>query len=262
MGSSKEVGGQLSVEAEYFWKFTAGAYDFNTILNTPLNFPIQFRKARIDGAMARATVNDVHGFSAFMVLGHTRSRLFSPEIGGINFGGGYASVARPDHDQGFEQTTNLQYEFPKKRMRGLWLGLTWRHDSGLVAVSVFDYPTALALSGDEQQQIGLYCGATFAAAGAPLRSCNSSAFGATRIHIVPAGTYNADNNPSRIAPRNLLDVALGSDAVWKKEHYSLGAKLTVVNLADKIALYNFLSSFSGTHFVTPRSVQGEVTFPF
>jgi hypothetical protein len=87
-------------------------------------------------------------------------------------------------------------------------------------------------------------------------------FGATRIHIAPAGTYNADTKPSRIAPRNLFDLALGSDAVWKKEHYSLGAKLTVVNLADKIALYNFLSSFSGTHFVTPRSVQGEVTFHF
>ena len=113
----------------------------------------------------RATLNNVHGFSAFAVLGHSRSRLFSPEIGGINFGAEYAPVARPDHDQGFEQTTNLQYQFQQRDLRGLWLGMTWRYDSGLVVVSVPDYATALTLTGDEQQQIGLYCGAVFATVG-------------------------------------------------------------------------------------------------
>lgn len=100
------------------------AYDFNTILNTPLNFPIQFRKSKIDGALVRATLNNLHGLSAFSVLGHSRSRLFSPETGGINFGTAYAPVARPDHDQGFEQTTDLQYQFAQKAMHGFWLGLT------------------------------------------------------------------------------------------------------------------------------------------
>jgi hypothetical protein len=65
------------------------------------------------------------------------------------------------------------------------------------------------------------------------------------------GTYNPDTNPSRIRPRNLVDVSLGADSIWRKDRYSLGAKLTVVNLMDKVALYNVLSSFSGTHFVTP-----------
>ncbi|MGZ4789849.1 MAG: TonB-dependent receptor domain-containing protein, partial [Terriglobales bacterium] len=85
VGVEQQLGRRFSVQAEYFWKFTHGAYDFNTILNTPLNFPIQFRKAKIDGALVRATLNNVHGFSAFLVIGHSRSRLFSPEIG-INFG--------------------------------------------------------------------------------------------------------------------------------------------------------------------------------
>ncbi len=262
VGFEQQFGSKLSVQAEYFWKFTRGAYDFNTILNTPLNFPIQFQKSKIDGALVRVTLNNVHGFSAFTVLGHSRSRLFSPEIGGINFGAAYASVARPDHDQGFEQTTNLQYQFPQREFRGLWLGLTWRFDSGLVVVSVPDYATALTLTGDEQQEIGLYCASVFATVDQPLRTCGSPHNGATLIHIVPAGTYNADTNPSRITPRNLFDIALGSDNIWKKEHYSMGAKLTVVNLTNKAALYNFLSSFSGTHFVTPRILQAEVTFHF
>jgi len=262
VGLEQQAGSKFNIQAEYFWKYTSGAYDFNTILNTPLNFPIQFRKSKIDGAMVRATLNNVHGFSAFTVLGHTRSRLFSPEIGGINFGTAYAPVARPDHDQAFEQTTNLQYQFSPRALRGLWLGLTWRFDSGLVVVSVPDYASALALTGDEQQQIGLYCGDVFATVAQPLRTCAAPNYGATLIHIVAPGTYNPDTNPSRIRPRNLFDLALGADNLWRHDDFSLGTKVTVVNLFDKVALYNFLSSFSGTHFVTPRTVQGELTFRF
>ena len=262
VGFEQQFGSKFSIQAEYFWKFTRGAYDFNTILNTPLNFPIQFRKSKIDGALVRVTLNNVHGFSAFTVLGHSRSRLFSPEIGGINFGAAYAPVARPDHDQGFEQTANLQYQFSQREFRGLWLGLTWRFDSGLVVVSVPDYATALTLTGDEQQEIGLYCGNVVATVDRPLRACGSPHYGATLIHIVPPGTYNADTNPSRITPHNLFDIAMGADSLWKKDSYSLGGKITVVNLMNKVALYNFLSSFSGTHFVTPRTLQAEVTFHF
>lgn len=262
VGIEQQFGSKFSVQAEYFWKFTHGAYDFNTILNTPLNFPIQFRKSKIDGALVRATLNNVHGFSVFTVLGHSRSRLFSPEIGGINFGTAYESVARPDHDQGFEQTANLQYQFPERHMHALWFGLTWRFDSGLVVVNVPDYATALTLTGDQQQEIGLYCGTVFATVNDPLRSCSSSRYGSTLIHIVAPGTYNADTNPSRIKARNLFDTAVGSDSLWKRDRYSLSGKLTVVNVMNETALYNFLSSFSGTHFVTPRNIQGELTLQF
>jgi len=261
-GIEQQIGRKFSVQAEYFWKFTSGAYDFNTILNTPLNFPIQFRESKIDGALVRATLSNVHGFSAFSVLGHSRSRLFSPEIGGINFGAAYAPVARPDHDQGFEQTTNVQYQFSQKDWRGLWAGLTWRFDSGLVVVSVPDYATALTLTGDEQQEMGLYCGSVFASVDEPLRACASANFGATLIRIVPTGTYNPDTNPSRIRARNLFDVVLGTDSLWKKDRYSLSGKITIVNLMNKVALYNFLSSFSGTHFVTPRTIQAEIALHF
>jgi hypothetical protein len=140
--------------------------------------------------------------------------------------------------------------------------LTWRFDSGLVVVSVPDYATALTLTGDEQHAIGLYCRGVFATVAQPLQTCDSSHRGATLIHIVADGTYNPDTNPSRIRPRNLFDIAMGSDNLWKRDRYSLGAKMTVVNLANKVALYNFLSSFSGTHLVTPRTLEGEITFHF
>jgi Carboxypeptidase regulatory-like domain len=259
VGLAQAIGKKLTIDAEYFWKFTNGAFDFNVILDTPLNFPVQFAKAKIDGAMAKVSLANIHGLSAFSVMGHTRSRLFSPEVGGINFGTQYAPVARPDHDQAFQQTTFVRYQ---PTLRAPWVGFTWRFDSGLVAVSVPDYATALTLSGDEQAQMGLYCGSVFATVNVPLRSCASPTFGATRVHIVPVGTYDPDRNPSRITPRNLFDVAAGFDDIWHREHYHLDGKITVTNLADKVAVYNFLSSFSGTHFVTPRSVQAELRLRF
>jgi hypothetical protein len=259
VGLAQAIGKKITIDAEYFWKFTNGAFDFNVILDTSLNFPVQFAKAKIDGAMARVNLASTHGFSAFSVMGHTRSRLFSPEVGGINFGTQYAPVARPDHDQAFQQTTFVRYQ---PTLRAPWVGFTWRFDSGLVAVSVPAYATALALSGDEQAQMGLYCGPVFATIDAPLRSCASLTQGATRVHIVPNGTYNPDRNPSRITPRNLFDVAAGFDDIWHREHYHLDGKITVTNLMDKVALYNFLSSFSGTHFITPRSVQAQLSLRF
>jgi hypothetical protein len=35
-----------------------------------------------------------------------------------------------------------------------------------------------------------------------------------------------------------------------------------MNLTNKVALYNFLSTFSGTHFVAPRTWQVEVKWTF
>ena len=259
VGLAQALGKRISLDGEYFWKFTQGAFDFNVILNTPLNFPIQFAQSKIDGAMARVTLAPVHGFSAFTILGHTRSRLFSPEVGGINFGTEYAPVARPDHDQGFQQTTFLRYQ---PTARAPWLGFTWRFDSGLVAVSVPDYATALTLTGDEQAQMGLYCGPVLATVDAPLRSCASPNAGATRVHIVPNGAYDPDRNPSRIVSRNLFDMSAGFDDIWHAEPYHLDAKITATNLTNQVALYNFLSSFSGTHFVTPRAIQAELKLRF
>src|ERR1700721_1679074 len=61
-----------------------------------------------------------------------------------------------------------------------------------------------------------------------------------------AGTENNDHNPPRIASRNLFDMAAVSG-----DKYKWSARLTVVNLTNKEALYNFLSTFSGTHYVSP-----------
>jgi hypothetical protein len=40
------------------------------------------------------------------------------------------------------------------------------------------------------------------------------------------------------------------------------ARFTVTNVTNKVALYNFLSTFSGTHFVSPRAYEFSIGFDF
>jgi hypothetical protein len=42
----------------------------------------------------------------------------------------------------------------------------------------------------------------------------------------------------------------------------LKVRFSVINATNKEALYNFLSTFSGTHFVTPRAYQLQVGVTF
>ena len=80
---------------------------------------------------------------------------------------------------------------------------------------------------------------------------------------IPApGTENDDHNPPRVAPRNLFDLSVGQDNLFKGDKRKWSLRFTVVNLANKEALYNFLSTFSGTHYVTPRTFTAELGFHF
>jgi hypothetical protein len=136
-----------------------------------------------------------------------------------------------------------------------YIGFTWRYDSGAVAGAVTDYATALTFTPDQQQQIGLFCGNTFATLTNPITACNSPNRGALRVRIPADGTENDDTNPPRIASRHLFDLSVGTDNLFRSDHTKISLRFSAVNLTNKMALYNFLSTFSGTHFVTPRTFQ-------
>ncbi len=263
-GFEQAAGNYLVVSGEYFWKFTDRDFDFDVLFNTPLTFHIQWRKSKIDGFDIRVTMPQHHGLDAYAVLGHTRARFFGPEVGGLIFNSPLNTGAfRIDHDQAFEQTTHLQYQ-PLKN--GPWTSFNWRLDSGAVAGAVPAYATALRFTPDQQQQIQLYCGNQIATLANPIRSCNSTQEGAKLLYIPAPGTFNADKNPARVALRNLFDGSVGWDNVLHRFKHSDRVKtnlsLTAANITNKTSLYNFLSTFSGTHFVSPRTVTGHLTFVF
>ncbi|MEO8131191.1 MAG: TonB-dependent receptor, partial [Bryobacteraceae bacterium] len=151
VGLQQAVDKILLIDADYFIKMTDNAYDFDVLLNTPVTFPISWRKSKIDGVSVRVSTPDIHGFQAYTTMGHTRARFFGPENGGLIFNSPVDNaVFRIDHDQAFQQTTNLRYQRPHN---GLWGGFTWRYDSGLVAGAVPDQQTALSLTGAQQAAI-------------------------------------------------------------------------------------------------------------
>ena len=260
-GFAQAVGGFLSIDANYFWKFTDNAFDFSSLLNTPIQFPISWRKSKIDGVAVRVSTPSLHGFQAFTTVGHTRARYFGPSNGGLVFNSPLnTGVFRIDHDQAFEQTTSFRYQRPKN---GPWAAFTWRYDSGLVAGAVPDLQTALGLTAAQQAAIGFYCGGVQATLVSPITSCASgSAYGAARLRIPAEGTADPDRNPPRIAPRHVLDAGVGTDNLFRKEKVRTTLRFSVLNLTNTVALYNFLSTFSGTHFMTPRTYQAEVGLVF
>ncbi len=262
-GFQQAVGRYIVLDADYFNKRTNNAYDFNALLNTSVTFPISWQKSKLDGFSFRANLTNYKGFSAFMVAGHTRARFFPPESGGLFFNSDLPTgVFRIDHDQKFEQTTQLQYQFLRWKKLAPYVNFTWRYDSGLVAGSVPDFASALDFTADQQAQIGLFCASTFATPTEPILACSDSNRGALRVRIPADGTENDDTNPPRIAPRHLFDFSVGTDNLFRGDRTKVTLRFTGINITNKVALYNFLSTFSGTHFVTPRAfqVQAGITF--
>ena len=265
-GIQQAFGKYLVFSGEYIWKYTHNGYDFSILGNTPIFFPVAWHNSKIPGFAGRVSVPNFHGFSALMVFSSVAARFFLPQISGAGATpSAPGGVFRIDHDEKFNQTTHLQYQ-PWER--GPWFGLNWRYDSGLVAGAVpfaTDTTTPVDLTGltaDQQMQAGLFCGNQFPTLSAPLTSCAPSQYGSTRVKIPAPGTENDDHNPPRIAPRHLFDIAVGDDNLLRTDKYKWSLRFTAINITNRVALYNFLSTFSGTHFVTPRSYTAELGFHF
>ena len=285
-GLEQAFGKYLVFSGEYIWKYTHNGYDFSVLGDTPITFPIEWHNSKIPGYAGRVSVPNYHGFSALVVFSSVAARFFQPQIGGAG-----ATVStraglpfRIDHDEKFNQSTHLQYQ-PWKR--GPWIGFDWRYDSGLVAGATpcyganpgNDCPQSTTLGGqpailmqdaignplsaDLEFEAGFACNGVRATPTQPLPSvCPATEFTSNLIRIPAPNTENDDHKPPRIAQRNLLDLAIGDDNLFHGDRFKWSAQLTAVNLTNKYALYNFLSTFSGTHYVTPRAITAEIGFHF
>jgi hypothetical protein len=275
-GLQQAFGRFLVIDGEYIWKYTHKAFDFSVLGNTPITYPIEWTSSKIPGYAIRASMPSFHGLTAFVVMSSVAARFFGPQISGIGAAPGGISVFRIDHDELFNQTTHLQYQ-PRKNSP--WFSFNWRYDSGLVAgpapcstpcpgngpngtESIVD---ASGLTPDQQAQAGLYCGSTHATPTTPISPtglCPASLYGSTLLSLPSPGKEDDDHNPPRIAPRNLFDIGVGHDNIFRGDRYKWSLRVTVVNLTNKEALYNFISTFSGTHYVSPRAITGTIGFYF
>ncbi len=286
VGLQQAIGKFMVIDGEYIWKYTHSAYDFSVLGNTPITFPIEWHNSKIPGFALRVSVPVYHGFSALVVMSSVAARFFEPQSAGAGATpSAPTGVFRIDHDESFNQTVHLQYQTPWKR--GPWFGFNWRFDSGLVAGAVPCYgisdfntcpqstmlngqpainmtdATGIPLTADQEFQAGFTCNGVRATPTVPLPfTCLASQFGSTLTRVPAPGTENDDHNPPRIVHRNLFDLAIGDDNLFKTDRYTWTAQVNFINLANNYALYNFLSTFSGTHYVTPRAITGTIGFRF
>jgi len=76
------------------------------------------------------------------------------------------------------------------------------------------------------------------------------------------GRHRQQERQSFLGSWSDLDASVGTDNLFRSERAKVTLRLTGINLTNKEALYNFLSTFSGTHFVTPRAFQAQVGLTF
>jgi Carboxypeptidase regulatory-like domain len=221
--------------------------------------------------------------------------------GGVAQGATYYPF-RIDHDEKFNQTSHLQYQIPGKRSpwfafnwrfdSGLVAGSSPCYNlssndpntscpnssttlNGQPAVALVDNnipptfnpvtgaPVYLPLTADQEFQAGFSCNGVKATPTQALPAvCLASQFSSSLISVPAPGTGSNDHNPPRIQSRNLFDASVGQDNLFKADRYKVSLRLTAINLTNKYTLYNFLSTFSGTHYVTPRAMTAELGFHF
>jgi len=297
-GLQQALGRYLVVSGDYIWKYTRNGYDFGDVGATPIYFPIEWHNSKIPGYALRVSVPNYHGFSAQVVMSSVAARFFLPQVAGLPIIPPATGVFRIDHDEVFNQTTHLEYQ-PWKR--GPWFGFNWRYDSGLVAgatpclgttatcspttsangdkggnlnippgyVALLNTITGAPLTADQEFQAGFFCGLQHPTPTTPIGTlfngtyaCLARDFGSTFLKVPAPNTENDDHNPQRVAPRNLFDLSIGDDNLFHGDKYKWSAQVTAINVMNKTALYNFLSTFSGTHYVTPRAITAQIGFNF
>ena len=298
-GLQQAFGRYLVVSGDYIWKYTHNGYDFGDVGATPIYFPIEWTKSKIPGYAIRVSVPNYHGFSALVTMSSVAARFFLPQVAGLPIIGPATGAFRIDHDEKFNQTTHLEYQ-PWKT--GPWFGFNWRYDSGLVAgatpclgatatcspttskadgganpfipsgyVALVNTISGAPLTADQEFQAGFFCGSQQASPttligtgfpNSPANACLASQFGSSRLQVPAPGKENDDHNPQRVAPRSLFDFSVGHDNLFRGDKYKVSLQLTAINVTNKYALYNFLSTFSGTHYVTPRTLTAQLGFHF
>jgi hypothetical protein len=318
-GLQQAISKHFVLSGDYIWKYTHNAFDFSVLGNTPITFPIDWHSSKIPGFDLRADMPAYHGLSAFVVMSSVAARFYPPQVAGAGATGGTTQgdvyPFRIDHDEKYNETTHLQYQFPGKFSP--WFGFNWRFDSGLVAGSAPCYDVTnpntscpnsslapsgqpatlngqpavvlvdnnipatanpvtgginyLPLTADQEFQGGFTCDGTKAnghnllgvnIAGTPYYECQASQFSSSQISVPAPGTGSNDHNPPRIAHRDVFDMSLGEDDLFHGDKYKWSLQFTAINMTNKYALYNFLSTFSGTHYLTPRTLTAQLGFHF
>ena len=220
LGLDQQLGQVARISLDYWWKDSRNAADNSQFLNTGILFPISAWKGRFHGMDLRVDTVPIQGWSAYLSAGTARTLFFSPTVGGLDsanptINGPAGTPYLIDHDQKLTGQLGVSYE-----RGGFFAQAVGRYDSGLEA-------------GDPNAVLGN----------------PDYAFGIPYVRTEHDSLVGLNY---RIKSRTVLDLNAGQ--TWKlKGGQRLSAGLDLLNATNEKALYNFLSTFGGTHVIPPRT---------
>ncbi len=226
IGIEQGLGSWGRIFVEYWDKQAKNAADAEQLFNTGILFPIHLDKGNYRGWNFRFDARH-EDWSSFLSLGKTRAIFVAPFTGGLlleeaEFSPGTAFLI--DHDQELAAVLGLRYQ-----KDNTYVQVMGRYDSGLVA-------------GDPADGTG-----------------TDYSFGIPYVEEVNDPTFGSI---FRIKPRTIWSVSVGFRVVEFDKKRNIDVGLDALNIFDKKGLYNFLSVFSGTHVIPPRTFNIRIKYQF
>lgn len=222
-GAEQQLGAAGRLMVEYWEKRSRNAGDNAQFLNTGVLFPVAADRGLFRGMNLRLDLVPQQGWSATLSLGRTRAIFQAPLVGGLQ-------LAAPEAGPG------ERFLIDHDQKLSAQLGVGYEHE------------------GFDAQVIGRYDSGLVAADPALANGNPDYAFGAAYVHRDGEGTW-------RIRPRTTWNLSLGR--TWKLPgagRIALGLEL--LNATDEKGLFNFLSTFGGTHVIPPRTLAVRVKWKF
>ncbi len=220
VGVMKGFQSRLSLDLNAYLRRMNNFADDNLLLNTPISFPIAFRKASIYGAEAKVNVPHWGKLSGFVSYSYMVGSAYFPVVGGL-FLGQSATNAMTNLSGRFwvsqDQRNTARARFRYQFIPRLWAAAGAQYGSGL----------PVDFDGTSEQALAQYG---------------------------PRVISQVDFARGRVKPSFALDTSLGAE-LWAKDNVATRLQFDVLNLTDRFNLINFAGLFSGNSVAPPRTYQ-------
>ena len=217
-GVSKGFMGKLSLDVNAYFRDMQNFADDDLLLNTPVSFPIAFRKGQIYGAEGKVNIPLCGRLSGFVSYSYMVGSAYFPVTGGLFLGQSATNALTQlsgrfwvSQDQRNTVRTRFRYQFLPR----LWGAVGAEYGSGLPVDFDGTYEQALAQYGQ-------------------------------------AVVDRVDLYRNRVRPSLSIDSSVGVD-VWKKDSIGMRLQFDAQNLNNRLNLINFAGLFSGNAIAPPRS---------
>ncbi len=226
-GLTKGFFSQLKLSANYYRRLFDNYADDNLLLNTPVSFPIAFRKAIIYGAESKLELPNWRRFSGYATYSYMVGNAWFPVTGGLLLG--VDALNAPTQLTGHFPVTQDQRNTVRERIQyqvspRFWIATGAQYGSGLP----FDF------TGTEAQALAQYG---------------------------PQVVSRLNFNRGRVRPNFSLDVSAGAQ-IYQSDRWRVRFQADGENLTNRLNVLDFAGLFSGNAIAPARSFALRLTTDF